>query len=248
MDKTRLEKLKQLLEITNDGLTKAEFLETFKKVFNQVLQIETKVLEKVNKAISDLKGQNNASLDTLKADFKRVSDDLGNMVAKALKEQENGLNFIRDKVRRIQNGIDGKDGVDGLPGKDADEEKILNELLKQVPDNKEDFEKLEKEIQELKEKIDNLPTRKGGGGTSAIGVAQTFKWIAHTEQPSGLINGSNRTYTVNNNIWWIAGFTLNGEQIAELPNFTYVGKTITFASAIPADYATKDFEVKYIGT
>ena len=53
---------------------------------------------------------------------------------------------------------------------------------------------------------------------------------------------------VKNTIWWIAGFTLNGEQIAELPNFTYTGRTITFSSALPAVYSGKDFEIKYIGT
>lgn len=86
-----------------------------------------------------------------------------------------------------------------------------------------------------------------GGGTSAIGVRQMFKYIAHTEAPTGAINGVNTTYTVKNPIWFIFGFTLNGEQIAELPNFTYSGNTITFSSAIPAAYAGMDFECKYIG-
>lgn len=103
-------------------------------------------------------------------------------------------------------------------------------------------------LEERLKKLEDRPMGGRGGGTSAIGVAQAFKYIAHTEEPTGLINGSNVTYTVKNTIWWIAGFTLNGEQIAELPNFTYSGHTITFASALPAVYSGKDFEIKYIGT
>jgi len=80
-----------------------------------------------------------------------------------------------------------------------------------------------------------------------MGVAQAFKYIAHTEEPTGLIDGVNLTYTVLVDIWWIAGFTLNGENIAELPNYTFINKTITFSTALPAAYSGKDFEVKYIG-
>jgi len=112
-------------------------------------------------------------------------------------------------------------------------------------------ERLDKSaIKGLDEEIEKIKStaRSGGGGTSSVGVAHAFKYISHTEAPVGDIDGVNVTYRVNNDIWWIAGFTLNGEQIAELPNFTYSGKTITFSSAIPAAYSGKDMEVKYIGT
>ena len=106
----------------------------------------------------------------------------------------------------------------------------------------EDVGGLEKDLEELKKR----PVGRGGG-TSAIGGAQAFKYIAHTEKPSGAINGSNVTYTVLVDIWWIAGFTLNGENIAELPNYTFVNKVITFTTALPAVFAGKDFEIRYIG-
>ena len=51
MDTAKLEKLKKLLDVANDGLSKSEFLESFKKVVNQVLKIETKLVEKINQAI-----------------------------------------------------------------------------------------------------------------------------------------------------------------------------------------------------
>ena len=119
-----------------------------------------------------------------------------------------------------------------------------SDILSKLTELFEKVEKMEKDIEELKKR----PVGRVGGGVSAMGVAQAFKWIAKTEAPVGDRDGVNTTYTVSSTIWWIAGFTLNGEQIAELPNFTYANKTITFATAIPAAYANKDFEVKFIGT
>ena len=106
---------------------------------------------------------------------------------------------------------------------------------------------LKEEIEQLRKELKERPVMRGGGGVSAIGVRQAFKYIAHTEEPVGDIDGVNKAYTVKNDIFWIAGFTLNGEQVAELPNFTYAGRTITFATALPAAYSGKDFEIKYIG-
>jgi len=151
------------------------------------------------------------------------------------------LNFLYDKVASLKDG----------------ESPDVNDLVKRVISSlklpsykeyndeelKEEIERLRKEVEELKKR----PIARGGGGTSAIGVAQTFKYIAHTETPVGAINGSNTVYEVKNTIFWIAGFTLNGEQIAELPNFTYAGRRITFSSALPSVYSGKDFEIKYIG-
>lgn len=156
------------------------------------------------------------------------------LIQTALNEQTHGMNFIYDKVRSIKDG------------KDADETVIVQKVLPLIPvvkDNTEEIEQLKADIEELKKR----PIARSGGGTSAMGVAQAFKYIAHTEAPTGDIDGVNTTYRVKNTIFWVAGFTINGEQVAELPNFTVSGRTITFATAIPAAYNGKDFEVKYIG-
>jgi len=133
----------------------------------------------------------------------------------------------------------------------------LSELEKKIPEMPEqkDIETpiqelrdwVEEEHKKLDEKIKTMAVGKGGGGTNARGVRHAFKYIANTEAPVGDIDGANTTYTVSKEIFWIVGFTLNGEQIAELPNFTYDYKTITFGTALPAAYSGKDFEIKYIG-
>jgi len=152
-------------------------------------------------------------------------------------------------------------GVDYFDGKNVDEDIIVKKVLEQIPptingktpvkgidyfDGKDGESYDPKDIESLREDLARTKKLKGGG-TSAMGVAQAFKYIAHTEKPVGLINGTNKEFTVSKNIWWVAGFTISNQQIAELPNFTYVGKTITFVEAIPIEYATRDFEIKFIG-
>jgi len=231
-NRPKIEDLKDLLKLADNGLTKEEFLATIKKVLIQVLMIESKALEKIGKAIIDLKDKNNASLQALQGDLSGFKQKVEQSITSALKEQENALNFLRDKVRNLKdgkdgiNGIDGRDGRDGKDGKDADEERI---------------EKLEEEIEELKK-------RKWlrGGGTSAMGIANAAKYFVKTEKPVGDINSVNKTYALSKPIFAVLSMSLNGEFIARLPNYSINGKTIIFTEAIPIDYATKDWEVVYI--
>lgn len=116
---------------------------------------------------------------------------------------------------------------------------------------KEEKEKLKIEaISELRKELDELKARPvgRGGGTSAIGVAQAFKYIGKTEALVGAIDGANTTYSVSSNIWWVACLVVNGEVVAQLPNYTISGRTITFSTALPAVYSGKDVEIKFIGS
>jgi BMFP domain-containing protein YqiC len=106
----------------------------------------------------------------------------------------------------------------------------------------ETLESLIKRIEELERR----PVGRGGGGTSAAGVAQAFKYIARTETPVGAIDSVNLTYTVSAPIFHVLNFSINSAVITQLPNYTIKDRTITFATALPADYAGTDFEVKYI--
>jgi hypothetical protein len=152
-------------------------------------------------------------------------------------------------------GIDGKDGVDGKDGKDGKDglngkNGAQGERGEQGIPGKDglngkdvdmsEIEALKKEIEELKSR----PVR--GGGTSALGVQQAFKWILKTESPVGLINGVNTEYTVSQTIFAVLAFSLNGEVICQLPNYTISKNKITFATALPSAYAGKDFECKYV--
>ena len=152
-----------------------------------------------------------------------------------------------DHGRRIKEGKDGKDGSDGRDGKDgkdADETKILNELTKKIP--KLDETKFQRKIEELEKELEEVKKKARGGGTSAIGIANAAKYFVKTEAPTGDIDGANTAYTVSKPIFAVLAFSLNGEFIARLPNYTISNKTVTFTTALPAAYSGKDFEITYI--
>jgi len=251
-----------LTYLNNDGLTSEQILAFFKNVVDLVQGIQKQNVdhkkqldEIIEQNKTDLIGDNKLFNEDTLAFLKEKQEIL-------FKEQETALNFIRDKVRKI------KEGKDGNPGIDADENAIFARLLDRIPEPIEQKEETAKEtrdklesiedekeklnisaISDLQKELDDLKKIRatGGGGVSDMRIRQSFKTLFHTEEPVGLINGSNTAYTVSSAIWFVVGFSLNGEEIAELPNFTYAGKTITFSSALPAAYSGKDFEVKYIG-
>lgn len=246
----KLKKLKSLLELSNFGMTREEFLREFKQEFldslktviDQVLKVEAKMIKNLNNVTQELKNNQNKQTEVEQENFRILTGKFEGVIDKALREQENGMKFIYDKIQRLEDGKDGKDGQDG---KDADEEKIVKEVLNKIEIPKleiENIDGLKKELEDLR----NIRTRKGGGGTSAIGIANAAKYFVKTEEPSGAIDGTNTQFSVNKPIFAVLAFVINGEYVARLPNFTVSGKTITFSTAIPSAYNGKDVEVVYI--
>lgn len=248
---SRLEQLTKIITEANNGL--ATFSDV-KKLFDGLMSLMRNTKTEIEQKVAQNKAEMDKEMIEMHGHCKDNHKDVSTKVAKLESDLRSEL---RTTTRMFEQNV--KDLRDELPNEYEDSElrqelaRIENlipqlyddsEIKEEIEELEDDVEKLEKEIEELKKR----PTGKGGGGTSAMGVAHAFKYIAHTEIPVGAVNGVNTTYYVKNNIWWIAGFTINGEQVAELPNFTYSGKTITFTSPIPAAYSGKDIECKYIGT
>lgn len=78
------------------------------------------------------------------------------------------------------------------------------------------------------------------GGGSGGGGGTTF----YSETPSGLINGSNVTYTVLNPLTSIVNFALNGQEIHP-SEYSFTGSTITFFTPLPAELAGSSFTIVY---
>lgn len=252
MDKNQ--KLEELLKIANDGVSREELLLMFEKISTHILKVEAKIIERVEKKTIDAQEKLEELTNELKeiivearkesdstfGGIKRrmmevinsrfVKSSVNNKLQSKLDEATATIAAVNAKLASIRDGIDGQDGVSipgepGKPGKDGkDADPIDEEAL---------FERLRKHIPR-------------GGGTSAMGVAQAFKNILHTEEPVGDIDGVNTTYTVSHTIFAVLAFSLSGEVIPQIPNYTIAGKTITFSPALPAAYAGRDFEIKYI--
>jgi len=67
----------------------------------------------------------------------------------------------------------------------------------------------------------------------------------YSETPSGLINGSNDTYTTVQTINSVLSFAING-QFIHPEEYSAVGTTITFVTPLAADLAGKDFTITFI--
>ena len=77
-----------------------------------------------------------------------------------------------------------------------------------------------------------------------VSASSSATTTVYTETPSGLINGSNTSYTTVNTINNIFGFWINGEYI-DSSQFTVSTNTITFGTALPASLSGTAFEIKY---
>lgn len=254
-----IKKLQTLLgAFEEDYLSRQDFQKAFMVVVDAVKKARTEIDAKADQKSAELSNQVDNALAEIKGlvkDFEKKTDEVKES---ARSDSRTTMRLIEEKISSLRDEI-----MTAIPEvfDDSELKSLIEEVKQTIPElpKEKDVEGMIAELKDWLEeehkafqtdvdkKIASIP-KGGGGGTSAPAVARAFKYIAHTEAPVGDIDGVNTEYTVKNHIWWIAGFTLNGEQIAELPNFTYQGSTITFSSAIPAAYSGKDFEIKYIGT
>ncbi len=250
-----------MTSVITEGLTKSEFVKAFKQVMDVVKELERKLVKgndarydehvraaraELDQVLRETRAANETTLSALKkrtlesmeALFAkmRLSDRFEALMDEMIAEHEKQVATLNARIADIPS----KDEYLSLIPVPQDETPKFQALLDEME------ERHQEEIDKLKEELSRVRSARSGG-VSAAGVRQAFKYISQTEAPVGAIDGVNTTYTVKHEIFWIAGFLLNGEGIAELPNYTYSGRTITFASAIPASYSGKDWEIKYIG-
>ena len=176
-----------------------------------------------------------------------------------------------ERYKQLAKGEQGEKGEDGLDGRDADEEGIFQRLLTQIPapikgdkgENGKDADdeqvtklvihKIQKERLIHASNIKDLPgfvkdgvkyrfeelMRGGGGGGGGGGSGSLV-----SETPSGLINGSNTTYTVSKTISTVISFEINGQFIGP-SNYTASGNTITFTTPLPSSLSGTEFNIVY---
>lgn len=119
MDEELKSVLSSLMKMVDTKKTMDSFVEQFGAVLDVFLKLKdsnAKDMEGMRNAlgqhIASLKDTHQQSIDAHKATLSDMSDG-------ALKEQSDGLNFIRDSLRRGVKGLDGKDGLPGRSGRDG---------------------------------------------------------------------------------------------------------------------------------
>jgi polyhydroxyalkanoate synthesis regulator phasin len=198
-DKTqKLNKLKELMKLLDESLTKADFTAAFSAVMKQILTLEQNLIKKI-----DIKTQ--SATDTL-AELKKEYKDT---IAKIKEENQSSFSnmkrwaisqvnelFIKYQLKEKLAVLDErmaniKDGKDGAP---ADEVKIVKDVLTKIPSPKEltpeqtrdKLESIKEEtekldilaIRNLRKELDELKKQGGtrffGGGGLSRGVADSL--------------------------------------------------------------------------
>lgn len=238
-------------------------VEKFKKLFemmNQEFVAPTdlkRVMDVIVKAFKDFKTEIAENVASLKAKIegyeknhsKMMADTEKRILTKADQTATASLNTVRQRLEASVKAVE--EMIPELPNYETQLFAFstrLDEVASSMPAQA-DLTPLQEQIDALEKDVDELKKRPmgTGGGVSDMRIRQAFKYIFHTEAPVGDIDGVNTSYTVKNVPFAVTGLVLNGEHIAELPNYTIAGRTITFATALPAAYSGKDFEIKYIG-
>ena len=176
---SKLIKLKQLVTMVNEGITKTEFLASFQAILTQILALEQGLLKKIDTTLSE-KSQEAVSklrnlldeaekdseilgeklkdtiekISILKIDGKSTMEDMKTEMTKVVK------NMISMHEKRMK-AMDEK-MMEMHDGKDADEQKIISEVLAQIPKPKdgEDGKDIDPTlIEEIKEDMKNLEQR-----------------------------------------------------------------------------------------
>lgn len=256
-------KYKPVVLAEEETLTTGEFNNAFKKVLEYNAKNLLGSREQIATALNQIQGAFNKLRQDIESKMAQHSTSQKDTVSKTLRDT---VAVLEGKMSGIEASV--QERLASLKdGESADGQAILESLKAFIPapmagspDKPEDVrnkletlkgdERLDKSaIKGLQEEIATLRkelSARAGASISNLRIQQAFKYILKTEAPTGAINSSNKSYTVSQAIFAVLSFSLNGETIAQLPNYTINGRTITFATALPSAYSGKDFEVKYI--
>lgn len=238
-EKEKLERLKKLLEVANEGLSREEFLNAFQHVIKLIVEIEKKLVGQANEVVGDLKN--------LMSEFKRESDKLSSMLE----------NRVDSKLGAIKDGLNGKDGKDGKPGKDgkdgkdgksADEQMIINTLQSKLPKVEEIISKIPiegerirdslellngderldaKYIKGLEEKFKTLEQRIMGIAGKSMGKAKVP--IVRPINLTSQVDGATTDFTLDNDVVRVLGVWSTQFPVTfdDANDFTHNGRTLT---------------------
>ena len=187
----KLNKLKEISKLLDEGLTRTEFTTSFKKVLSVVASIKKQVID----SISTLNSIFKTTTNKLEKDFK---DTIGKMEVKV----DNKLNEVKDGIQGVQGakGDTGEQGesIQGLNGADGspDTPKIIRDKLEFLKKEKEKLSidaigYLEERLTDLEENGRKLGSKVSGGG---LNMGAMNLRIVDPYTPKGDLDGTNKDF------------------------------------------------------
>jgi len=237
MDEKKLKKLKELLTIVNEGISNEDFVKSFNKVIEFVKKIDArniKEFERLTQTITSLSKK-------LEKDGSETNDKLQRQITAEL---ESLLRRFSSKSKELDIKMS-----EIKNGEDADEEKIVKDVLSQIklPEYKETVLDGEEEIRKkilpleiedidgLQEELDKIKKQSsfisGGGGNASGGK------IVRAYDLSSKLNGVLKTFSLPT-FWRVISVHSSSFPNAFRPTTDYTtdgsAMTITFTSEIGA--------------
>ena len=176
----KLNKLKSILQMMDENISREEFVKSFEQVVKFILEIRKKnefemdkLREEYAQIIQQAKEEITAfNFDEPKEKLKKLMGNVEKEIELRLyritQEHLNKMEEVNRKISSVRNGVDGeagKNGDDGKPGKDADEKKIIDSVLAMI--KLPDLKSLEEKIKKLEEG--------GTGRVSIFGGSRPFQ-------------------------------------------------------------------------
>ena len=250
MDEEKLTKLRKfLLDIENQDIRR-EFSGHFKQVIDFISKVKEKNrtdFENFNKLVSDLagklEGNNSKELESVKSELNQLGSSLSQIVDEKLSQIRNGVDADEDRVSIIASERALEAVKPLIPTIDTPEQ-IADKLEALKDDNRLKIKAI-KGLEEKLAELENRPLGGKGGGMTDFGVKMSMNRMVKTEVPSGLINSTNKVYTVTGKISAILSFGING-QIIHSDEYSFTNRTITFITALPTELSATRFEIIYI--
>lgn len=256
----KLEKLKEMLSLLSEGLTREEFVSSFKEVLKVVKDIkdtsskEWTDLKEAVKAISD---KLNSDVSTGMSDLehkvsqvfigerlKKLADDL---VKSSLEKVESKMAEIDARMEKVQDGYTPVKGKDYFDGRDGEHGNMLKPV--EVRDKLETLkgdERLEQSaIKGLEEEIKALRKEiatKASGGSRRVFQPYVDDFTASTNGVLKSFVLSREPLKTNTILVWGTDFPII---LRPTTDFTVSGKTLTLTSAVPAPNTGATLLIQY---
>lgn len=237
-------------EQLSQSATKSEVKEVINTFITLLKQLQTTVEQKIGDTGNSLTRESSRLTGSIQEVETRLKGLVDKSVENTTKDFESKLTELSALVGYVADKIEYYDDTE-MKNHMQSMDSFMKDMLKKIPKEfdpseiTKDIEELEQKYEALDKKLETIG-RNTSGGVSNLRIQQAFKYILKTEEPVGDIDGVNLSYTVSQPIFAVLAFSLNGEVIPQIPNYTISGKTITFSSALPSVYSGKDFEIKYV--
>lgn len=236
------QKLKDILNLLSDSLTKKDFLDAFKAVTEYVKKVDTRTASEV----AQIKDMLTSTMERLKELHK---EEVGSLESSMSKKMESDMNKMLLEHEAMMAECDKKmaEMKDGEDGMDADEEKIVADVLAKLPPPKElapetpesvrdkletleGDERLDKKyIKGLQEEIDKLRKEIRSNTPISGGTGHMVKAYDLSSQ----LNGVTTTFNLPA-MWRVISVHLSSVPniLRETVDYTWTPTSITFTAQI----------------